>query len=237
MLKKIRKNKKGILGLSDIGSFLQSIMQFITSVIPKPILFLLFLVVLLFFASLLSYAFYIGGIFCNTANEPVKLDSNILNNIALIGDIPSIQGRSTEQLATNPTDNPLIASCVEKVTTAQLTVLNSNTQQYLSLFGVAVDSTINITNATYLFKGTSCSQCLKVSVDSTGFINQHFEACYGNANRIPDTDRGWWIKQFCDSTGQETGAYCDIPAGYRYDATRQYSSAQKTLAQPQETQN
>jgi len=75
----LRMNKKGQADF--IGNFL--------STIPKPILFIFFIVMLSFIASLLSPLFQGFGIYCDSDAEVVKLEnSNLFSNFGLMSSLP-----------------------------------------------------------------------------------------------------------------------------------------------------
>lgn len=74
-----KMNKKGQADF--IGNFI--------STIPKPVLYIFFILLLSVIASLLSPLFNGFGIYCNSAGEPVRLEnSNLFSNFGLMSSLP-----------------------------------------------------------------------------------------------------------------------------------------------------
>lgn len=75
----------GLPILSEIWDGIRWIIDFFINKVPAPIKFLIFLVFLLFFGTLISLTLHLTGIHCNSAKEVVKVDFTQLGtNIALI---------------------------------------------------------------------------------------------------------------------------------------------------------
>lgn len=187
------KNKKGVFsGLIDnIGSLIQGIIQ----LTPKPLLILIFLFIIVSVAYVLSIIFNAFGIYCNSANEPVQLNTNILTSISLIGQIPE------------PKDINRLDIDIENDPSKQLCSRQINEGYYLKQDG----TTINFTKR-WFYIGTLCTNCNKITLyDSNNNVG---EWCEGDASRIPDADRKITQKLLCGITA------CEPPKNYYYSQSQ-----------------
>ena len=196
---RIIKNKKGILGISldSIGSWIQGI----TSILPPPVKFLLFLFLLVTLTYILSIVFSAFGIFCNSAEQPVKLNPNLFTSVSLIGEIPDPKELGKEQLNLEESGFTIIS---EQVTECSMEVQHG--------YYIKEDGTlINFTAPRFFYDGTFCTDCEKVKVFDTvtgrvgGFTKKW---CLGNTYRVED--KSLIKKNLCGSLS------CEPPQHYFY---------------------
>jgi hypothetical protein len=193
-------NKKGLLG--DVGTAIGNIIGTIFHTIPKPLLFLIFLAILLLLGQLLTYVFNIAGIYCNSADVPVKTGFNLLTTVELIGAVPDKNEIGKDDVALNTVlglNNEKGTDCSIYLTSGTITYTNGTTQ--------------NFTNR-WFYDGTYCSQCTEIKIlDYTGrsFMQMNVKPedgiCLGDAYRLPDSSKGWWKQWNCK---------CEPPIHYKY---------------------
>lgn len=192
-MKRLIKNKKGLVSglLDNIGNLIQGIVQ----IMPKPILLLIFLFLIVSLSYVLSIIFNSFGIYCNSANEPVKLNTNILTSISLIGQIPDPADINKADIDIE--NDPAVQLCSRKIGTGYY-LKEDNTQT-------------NFTNR-WFYIGTYCTQCNKITLYDNG-VNQG-EWCEGDASRTPEENRGILQKALCGTTA------CEPPKDYYYSQSQ-----------------
>lgn len=193
-------NKKGLLG--DIGQTISQTIGNLLDITPKPIKIILFIFLLLAFAQLFTYAFNMFGIYCNSNNEPVKIHTNIIDQIALIGEIPDYK---TLGLNAIPTEEAGFTVASQQVTACSRqfpsgTIETENGTQ------------TTFTQSRWFYDGTFCTECNKVSV--CGISGDCNNFCETDVTRITEEQKGFFQKAFCGRVG------CEPPEHYYYDATR-----------------
>jgi hypothetical protein len=203
-------NKKGIAGsiMQSIGNFFQGIMH----IIPKPLIFLIFLAILLLLGQLLTYIFNIFGVYCTSGGIPMTIGFNPLYTAELIGDIPD---SSTVGLNDVPLNKVLFLNtnkgtdCSVRIPSGTMTFPNGTTR--------------NFTTPMWFYDGAYCTDCLIVKITdypSTGFFadpetKPEAGMCYGNVWKKPDTEKSWWKKWTCGDTSGS--AECEPPEHYYYN--------------------
>jgi hypothetical protein len=201
------KNKKGLLG--DIWSSIGNFFQGITHILPKPILFAIFLFIILLIGVLLTFIFNFVGIYCTSAEVPVSIGFNPLATASLIGDIPDEATAGTNDIAMDKilfVSSSKGTSCSVKLNGGTINLPNGNKT--------------NITSPRWFYTGIKCSECLIVKIDNpTGQswlqanIDPETGICYGNAYKI--IQKSAWEKLNCNENAG--GSYCQPPIGYYYD--------------------
>lgn len=204
---KLFHNKKGILG--NVGASIGNLIGTIFHTLPKPLLFLIFLAIILLIGSLLTYIFNFTGIYCNSADVPVNVGFNLLTTTELIGQVPDAKEINTNDVPLSK----ILGVSGSKGTTCSVYL----TSGYYTLEN---GSTNNFTNR-WFYDGTYCTNCIVAKIyNSTGKsliqqdINLEDGMCLGDAYRLPDNEKGWWKKWNCNSDGSSN---CEPPAHYRYD--------------------
>lgn len=195
-MKRILKNKKGVAILDNIGQLIQGILQ----IVPKPILLILFLFVIVSVSYVLSILFNSFGIYCNSANEPVKLNANLLSGVSLITQIPDLEEIGREAVEGN------VKSCRKQFNT-----------QDAYFYIPSTNTTKNITTNLWYYEGTYCSQCTTGILKKTNgqeTINQEY--CTDRAYPTPTENKTWWQKTVCSSENSIFGS-CEPPKGYYFD--------------------
>jgi hypothetical protein len=126
IMKKLIKNKKGAVGsiIDSIGRLIQGI----TNTLPKPVLFIIFLFILATIGWVISLIFNATGIYCNSANEPVKLNANFISNIALVGEIPDYKNLNKEIIDDASNQQFGAEECILQVKNATITYDDGTTE-------------------------------------------------------------------------------------------------------------
>ena len=206
--KRIFGNKKGAI-LDNIGQLIQGIV----SILPKPVLFLLFLFILVSLSYVLSLAFNAFGVYCNSADVPVKLNANFLDNIALIGQVPDPELLGREALE--------LGEFGISVGSAGLTECSQLVPAGTIYF--EDDTAQNFTTPTWFYDGTFCTNCQEVNIKKpAGDVDK---VCFGNVERKSQADKTLLQRTFCGGLG------CEPPEHYYYDQnTNTYVCADETCA-------
>jgi hypothetical protein len=205
---KLFPNKKGVLG--SVGTAIGNLISTIFHTLPKPILFIIFLAILLLIGQLLTYIFNFAGIYCNSADVPVSVGFNLLTTTELIGVVPDATEINTDDVPLTK----IIGVSGEKGTSCSVYL----TSGYYTLEN---GTTTNFTNQ-WFYDGTYCTNCIVAKIyNSSGnnkiiYPNVVLEdgLCLGNVYRMPDNEKGWWKKWGCNSDGTSS---CEPPIHYRYD--------------------
>lgn len=196
-MKRILKNKKGLLGLESIAQTINSIIE----ILPNWLKYILVIAILALVGILLSYMFNTFGIFCNSANLPVKTNANILQNLNLISEIPepSLVGFEAQE-ATN---------CVYQAINQQITLENGTTTTFTG-------------TALYDMGCIICTQ--KARTDQ--FFARVQDICLDSKIRGKTQDEKSWLQKItCGETE------CEPPTSYIYDNNIQaYTCAENNCA-------
>lgn len=200
-MKKMLRNKKGAGILDSIGNIINGI----TNIIPAPLLFVIFLFILATVGWLISIIFNATGIYCNSANQPVQLNTNVFANVGLISDVPELSEIGRDAVEGN-----------SKVCRTQLTESDG------SFFIQNTSTYIPITGQKYYYTGTYCAKCTigilkdKDNKTITGFFNGNGEYCIDRAYATPADEKTWWQNVVCNSDSSFWGS-CEPPTGYYFN--------------------
>jgi len=205
--KKLFPNKKGLAIFDIIGNAIQTV----TNILPKPILFLLFLFILVIGAWFLSLLFNVFGIYCNSANVPVQLHTNIINSLSLIGDIPDVDELGKDTRDPEAGSAPDSVSCALYVENG--TFRNEN-------------GTKNAVSDRFVYKNSECITCNvkgRITEDTRNGFSSFFLDPFDPSVCLdqfiyPSTfeSKTRFEKQACGSGG--ILARCQPPNGYYYDS-------------------
>lgn len=160
-MKKIFRNK---LGQADIlGNILTTI--------PKPLIFIFFIVILSVITALLSPVFNAFGVYCESDGTVVKVhDANIIDQFSLIRNLPD-----ASEIAGDSIDPDKYWFDI-----AQCTKFYDGSQRFLS-YG-------------------QCHSCTEYSDEVEDLMGVDYKAdvCIGDAFRSDDDDMNWWNRKvFC----------------------------------------
>jgi hypothetical protein len=193
-------NKKGLFGevMGSIGNFFQGILH----IIPRPLIFLIFLFIILLLAQLLTYVFNIIGVYCTSGDIPMTIGFNPLKTAELIGQIPRAQDLGKEII--NPNDmQGGIENCAWNVISGTYTLKYDN--------GTIENSSMS----RWFYNGKGgCVDCTLVTVDTHG-ITQPEQWCITDAHRKPYNQKSTLAKWFC---GGNYGR-CEPPEHYYWQAS------------------
>lgn len=196
---KLLRNKKGAL-LDGIGNLIQGIID----IVPPQVKFLFFLLLIVLFSYVLTIIFNAFGVYCNTANEPVKINANLFQSVSLIGQTPELTEINQQAVEGN------VKSCRVQLGRGDGFIYypSTNTSQ-------------EITSDSWYYKGTYCSQCtlgiVKNMVNETREeVSSGGEVCVGTATPTPTDDKTWWQRVVCNDDNQFFGS-CEPPEGYQFD--------------------
>lgn len=194
-------NKKGVFGgiMQSIGNFFQGIMH----VIPKPLLFLIFLFIIILLAQLLTFIFNIIGIYCTSGDIPVTIGFNPLKTAELIGEIPQAEDLGKEILDPNAIQSITVEYCTWK-TNGLYTIIYDN--------GTETNSSVD----RWLYNGRGgCVDCTLAKID-THDLSTPEKWCITDAHIKPENERGTLAKWFC---GAKNFGRCEPPMHYYWQST------------------
>ena len=205
-MKRLLKNKKGIISLDSIGNTIRSVID----IMPTWLKFLILLFLLATIGYVISYAFNVFGIYCNSANEPVKV-ANMFTGLSLIFEKPdsSLLGKTTIE-----TKEVLwVEECsilaeqggtfrFDQEGDQDLTGLNPNSQDGL---------TYEIDNTMYLYLSPACTNCRTGWYKPNNSNNLPRRTCFGNVEAIPDGKKTFGQQVSCVLNG------CEPPKNYEFD--------------------
>lgn len=198
IFKSLLKNKRGAISglISSIGDIIKTAFD----TIPRPIKFILFLLLLLVAGTLIQSSLHLFGVFCDSADHPVNIGLNIFNNIDLISEIPS-----TEFIG------------VEAIGTANLQRgVEECSQYYESGTIIYDDGTKENFTERWFYNGRACTTCEIITVDPEGFtLTGNQKLCLGDALRQSNEDKSLLDKWFC---GKKWFGRCEPPEHYYYDS-------------------
>lgn len=205
-MKKILKNKKGVIGfLSGATDSIVGIIQTLTNIIPKPVLFIIFIFLLVAVGSALSLLFNVFGIYCNSADLPVQLGAGITSGISLIGQVPDPTLLSSESINLEEGGYTILSDQVTECSTR----VPSGTIIFKD------KTTINFTTPTDFYDGQFCTECEEVEVytELTGRVGGFTKKwCYGDVTR--DEEKNLVQRALCGGTA------CEPPQHYYYDQSQ-----------------
>lgn len=204
-MKKLIKNKKGILGLENIGHAISTTIN----LMPKWIRILLLLFIIGSVGFLLSFAFNVFGIYCNSGNQPVTLGGNVLAGISLLGQTPDFELLNRETLEINE----LFVGKLTADHTACTTGYDSGTIIYKNKTEERFEQFTS-------FHVRACMQCEVVNVcgDNGG---ECINVCKGDAFR--DQTKNILQKLTCGKVA------CEPPPHYYFDQSENvYACADET---------
>lgn len=209
---KIIKNKKGALSgiISSIGHTIQSVF----TTLPKPLLFILFLAILLLIGALLPTIFQAFGTFCDSGDNPVSTGINIFSNVGLMTYRPDADIVGSDSIKLNKLifmSEEKHTSCSEFITEGTI-VFDDGTRINIS------DQNIS---GYWVYDGTYCTNCDEVTIEeftpnifagiSTGDLRSG--VCWGEVEKLPDSELSWLQRTSCGGSGGE----CEPPDDYKYD--------------------
>jgi hypothetical protein len=199
-------NKKGSI-IGDIGNFINGIV----TVIPPQVKFILFLLIIVAFSYLLTIIFNAFGVYCNSANVPVKLNVNIMSSIDLMGKTPDIKDINSESI--NPTNNNIVSECVVDLSPELFETGGAGGK-----IKYANGTIENITGEKFFYQNTRCVDC-RVVVQIKGLNNAFWgwstDYCMDDVYRKPDSEKSWLAKTTCDSDSM-LGSPCTPPPHYMW---------------------
>ena len=187
MLRSLLKNKRG--AISGIISSAGDIIKIGFSTIPRPIKFILFLFLLLFVGILLQLTLSMMGIYCDSANNPVKLHGGFIKNLQLADEIPNteflnLEAEEQAEFGISYFSN-LITKCSKKISYGII--------QY-------EDGTEEAFTDTNFFDGTFCTNCESVTIIeqlANGDVFDTHNFCTDDVIRVDREDKSVWQKMFC----------------------------------------
>lgn len=221
-MRSLLRNKKGTVIGDFFSGISSSINHFLTSA-PKPILIIIFLVFLLFFASIFSFFLNITGHFCDTAGNEYKTGTfNFITNIGLLASMPS-----PEEL-----DSTTIGAEEELF---KSTILECGNYYYNWEYIDADGTRKNLTERYYFATSGRCVDCNQI-VKAIPQEGRAFgvDICLDRRAYPKSYDElSWWGRRTC---GKFLGA-CDIPEGYYYDGENNRFVCYEELCLNNETGN
>lgn len=198
-------NKKA--QISGIFSGIGDIIKTAFDLIPRPVKFLMFLLLLLIIGQVIQYSLHLFGIFCNSANQPVQTHDGLFANMGLLGKIPdsrnfNLSGQNTEEIAYT-TIAQEVTKCSRNIRYATIESPNGSTR--------------NITStAEWFYDGSTCTDCNKVFITeydpSFSMVSVSTKQwCEGFVFPL-NHSKNLWQKLVCWMA-------CEPPTGYYYDDT------------------
>jgi hypothetical protein len=200
-------NKKGLWGFNDIANWWQAI----TGVLPKPVIFIIFLTIIILLAQLLTFFFNMNGIFCTSTNIPVQTQGNmftsLVTNINLMSEMPDPDTINKEVIEVEPDQTSTIecSFCVDEGT---IVFEDGTTQE------------INKLTCFYSNYAGGCYDCMGSVVRfSRNFLPDASKVCMGDAYPKQDSEKTFIQRAFC---GAEYFGRCEPPKHYFYSQTDNY---------------
>ena len=187
IMKSLLKNKRG--AISGIISSIGDIIRTAFDTVPKPVKFLLFLLLLLFIGLLIQSILSVTGIYCDSANNPVKLGGGFIKNIELADEVPNmafLNLEAEEQAEYGISQfSDLITKCSK--------IIPYGLIQY-------PDGAEEAFTDKYFFDGTFCTDCESVTIIeqlANGDVFDTHNFCTGTVLRLDKEDKSVWQKMFC----------------------------------------
>jgi len=196
----------GLPILQELWDGVRWIIDFFVDKTPRPIQFLIFMLMLVVFTTLIPSFLHITGIHCNSDKEPMKLSPfNFFENIGyLYIDKDDLFNKS----AYVPDKSSVVSACV-------WAVCNVSGEYYYAGSG-CVNSTIEykLQSVGDYFGCVLCNKTdIYVNMVSGGYDHLTY-ICEGDAVKIPFEDMNWWQQTFCSEDGD-----CMPPDHYYFDST------------------
>lgn len=218
-MKKIM-NKKGLI-IGDVFGAIAQTIQTITRTFPKPVLFFLFLLIIVGIGIVLQSLLGIFGIFCNSADRPMTTNFNIINNMILLGNLPD------SSLAGLNVLNPEEFSYT--VISKEVTKCSRNIRNAVVEYDNGSNYTISGGNTEWFYDGQYCTDCDLVYVweynpDFT-MLSGSGAWCKGNVFRIDDSKKSAWKRMVCGAVS------CEPPEHYYYAPQRNLYVCDDTLCE------
>lgn len=199
-------NKRGIIGTDLISGIVAAIQRGISwffTTAPKPLLYLIFLIFLVAFSLLFSYALNFTGNYCDTnGNEYTTGAFRIADNIELLASMPKNSELGQQEIPVDETVALIIPKCIAFFN-----------DPYTYEGGWFITNRAYITNGSgYYYDGGFCTDCEKDKIfdNTTGNSGTY---CLGDVYRLEDNEKSWAQKSLCGTT---LGG-CEPPANYYYD--------------------
>lgn len=206
-LKKKRMGKKG--AILDFGGLAQTVTA-IFDLIPKPIKFILFFVLIIFFMNIIQSMFGLFGLFCSSGDIPMTTGGNIFKNIDLVQKMP------------DPTLINLNGVTIDD---------NFRTEQcsiYLKSGDIVYpdNSVTHFSSGRWFYRGTACSRCDKIKVfnytseQSTILDNPSPQDGLCEEDVYYNYNLSWFSKIRCTRSflGLSDYELCLPPKGYYFDS-------------------
>ena len=194
-------NKKGVFGgvLQSVGNFFQGLMH----IIPRPLIFLIFIFIIVLIAQLLTYIFNIFGIYCTSGDIPMTIGFNPLKTAELIGDIPQASDLGKEEVDPNALQHG-VENCVWQPTGTYTLTYDDGTEE-------------NSSTPRWFYNGRGgCVDCTLVTVYVWRGIGTPEKWCINDAHTKPYNEKGTLAKWFC---GAKYYGRCEPPLHYYWQAT------------------
>jgi len=211
------KNKKGVINIGGMVSGAGSLLRSFFEILPKPIKFLLYLLLLLLIGAFLQASLQVFGIYCDSANNPVHLGLNVFSNIGLMDEVPPPELIGKEVIDTANLQRG-VAECTICFEAGEVTIIH---EEFTEL----------TTTRTCFYKDAGCVTCAEtIDLDPTGFTltGNLKNYCLGDAFRKEQEDKSLLSKWLC---GAEYFGRCEPPEHYYYDsAVDLYVCADETCA-------
>lgn len=218
-MKKLMNNKKG--AIFNLFSGLGDIIKSFFDLLPKPIKFLFFLILLLILGAVIGWLLNGFGVYCDSADNPVRI-SNVFSSIDLMNEIPDTDLLNLEVIEPQETESYLRSShcnlCYEAGEVIVIRELRN---------GSKIEQ--NISQRTCFYKDSGCVICEDVvelnPIDYNIFGNLR-GYCMGKATIKPYEDKNLFQKALC---GAKFYGLCQPPEHYFYDGvTEQYLCEDET---------
>jgi len=209
------RNKKGVISLGGIVSGAGSLIQSFFEVLPKPIKFVIFLILILLLGSIINFSLQIFGVFCDSADNPVFIGANVFSNAGLLDEIPDPETIGLEAIKPSSTQRTTLRCgfCTDDI---KIRYVESGVIE-------------NITQDTCFYPDMGCIECLGDLVNFANEINilgSADEWCMGDARRKDRDEMSLMSKWFC---GAKWFGRCEPPEHYYYDsAINQYVCEDET---------
>ena len=198
---KIVKNKKGVISITGIISGAGQLLGNLFEVMPKPVKFLFFLLIILILGGVIHFGLQVFGVYCDSGNNPVYLGANIFSNIGLMDEIPNPEIIGLEAISTGS-----LQKGVEECSVCY----DAGTIIYED------GSTEGFTKKRCFYNGRGgCVLCELAVIDPDRFqLTQATKWCIGDAIRKDREDMSIMQKWTC---GAEWFGRCEPPEHYYYD--------------------
>ena len=202
MRQSLFKNKKG--QFVDILGGIQRAIGWFFQTAPKPLLLIIFLLLLVGFASIFSLLLNMTGNFCDTAGNEYRTGTlRFVTNTGLLTSMPSEEEINLEVMFVDEKVGGILPQCTKFLFDPYYYEggLFSTDKDYLA------------TGSGYYYDGRFCTDCDterlfgNVTHDSGVY-------CTGDVYKLDNEEKNFAQKTFCGKNS------CEPPEGYYYDRTR-----------------